>query len=118
MAEFLKDFRKKSDQFSENEKCIAFHVRRGDRVLQGNRYYDATNNYLQTQFSQSVSAGKNMIEHCKWIEYKCENATSNKNACLQSNYDYFGLGCHTAVCHSAVLFSLIYECVFSRFLFL
>ncbi len=35
VAEFLKDFRLKSGQNNLNEKCIAFHVRRGDRVIQG-----------------------------------------------------------------------------------
>lgn len=83
VAQFLKKYRDSLKSFDANEKCIGFHIRRGDRV----------NNE------------KNPVEYCKWIEEQCPGKSRNdKIGCMQSKYKYANLGCHTAVPYGALTF--------------
>lgn len=91
VAQFVNEFRK-SNHFYSNQSCIAFHIRRGDRVIDG----------------------KNMIEHCKYIVSHCMNETNTTEfirsgpfyGCIQYQFDYFGLGCHTAVPYGGLSFDM------------
>lgn len=107
VSQLVEEYRK-MNHFKSTEKCISFHIRRGDRVIDG----------------------KNMLQHCKYIKDLCYNESNvthlnlvddhnNDNlrseseelrgavfSCLQYRYDYFGLGCQTAIPYGGLSFDM------------
>jgi hypothetical protein len=109
VAEFLREYHNQYPRYDVNEKCIAFHVRRGDRVIAGNTIslFTLTSVILYKVLISYVlyswvtrSIGKSMVAHCKWIEEECHYDGHDHQKpfdCMQMKHDYYGLGCHTAV---------------------
>lgn len=92
VANFVAEYRR-SHNFPSTRKCIAFHIRRGDRVIDG----------------------KNMVDHCAYIKEFCLNATNSTVftpsngaifSCAQFKFDYYGLGCHSAVPYGGLSFDM------------
>jgi hypothetical protein len=91
VTQFVEEYRK-VHHFQSTTKCIAFHIRRGDRVIDG----------------------RNMIEHCEYIRNYCLNFTGESSFkapfsgemfhCMQMKFDYYGFGCHTPVPFGALTF--------------
>lgn len=70
VAEYVHTFRSKN-KLKTTDRCIAFHIRRGDRVI----------------------AGKNMLDHCQWIRDLCNNQTRvSFGDCAEDGYEYYSFG--------------------------